>query len=162
MAKHESAGMSDEWYTPKYIFDALGCKFNMDVSAPVDRTHCHVPANIFITKNADGSVIEWEGFVWCNSPFGKKNSKSVWLDRMDKHRNGIALTPDRSSATWWQDAAKKCDALLQVHGKIKFIKPDGTTGDSPSTGTSLFAYGEYAVRALRNAERKGLGIFLTK
>lgn len=57
MAKHESAGMSDEWYTPKYIFDALGCKFNMDVSAPVDRTHCHVPANIFITKNADGSQI---------------------------------------------------------------------------------------------------------
>jgi hypothetical protein len=35
MAAYEAAGESDEWYTPKYIFDALGLRFDLDVAAPV-------------------------------------------------------------------------------------------------------------------------------
>lgn len=31
---HEAAGKSDEWYTPKYIFDALNTWFDLDVAAP--------------------------------------------------------------------------------------------------------------------------------
>jgi hypothetical protein len=32
---HEStANESKEWYTPKYIFDALGQQFDMDVCSP--------------------------------------------------------------------------------------------------------------------------------
>lgn len=160
MAKHEQDGMSDEWYTPRYIFDALNCNFDTDVAAPVDRTYCHVPADVFITENSLDLV--WNGFCWMNAPFGSRNSKGVWLDKLSAHGHGIALTPDRTSAPWWQHAARKASAIFQVDGKIHFIKPDGTTGDSPSTGTTLFAYGGMATVALAKAELNGLGLIFVR
>ncbi|CAG5001680.1 hypothetical protein DYBT9275_02719 [Dyadobacter sp. CECT 9275] len=146
MASYESKSLNDEWYTPEYIFKALECEFDLDVAAPFDLTHIKVPAKAFIHK--DSLNERWEGFVWMNPPFSGRNSKEKWLDKIFNHGNGIALTPDRTSAPWWPVAAKQCDALLFVTGKVKFIKPDGSTGDSPSTGTTLFAYGDKAVACL--------------
>lgn len=158
MSSWESNGKSDEWYTPPYVFDALGAKFDLDVAHPIIPTA--VPAERVITE---GSLQkEWSGFVWMNPPFGKRMGLVPWLDRFFKHGNGIALTPDRTSAPWWQDAARKADAVLFVDGKIKFIKPDGTSGNSPGTGTTLFASGKKAVSALLRAERHGLGIVKVK
>ena len=156
MAKHETAAQSDEWYTPLYIFEAMHRWFDMDVAAPVDRTYCKVPADVFITENSLEK--EWKGFVWMNPPFGGRNSKGAWLDKIKEHGSGVALVPDRTSAPWWQKAAKEADAILQISGKVKFIKPDGSSGDSPSTGTTLFGYGYYGVEALMNAQKNGLGI----
>lgn len=160
MSKWENTGISDEWYTPKYIFDALNCQFDLDVSSPVDRKYCKTPANHFITE--DSLTKDWEGYVWMNPPFGGRNGIIPWLDKIYKHGNGIALTPDRTSAPWWQKAIRQADAVLFIDGKVKFIKPDGTQGKSPSTGTTLFAYGDKAVSALYTAQRNGLGTVLEK
>lgn len=155
MGKHESYGQSDEWYTPKYIFDALGCLFDMDVAAPVDRQFCHVPALQFITDNS--LIKEWIGFIWMNPPYGHQRDKLLWLNKFIDHKNGIGLMPDRTSAEWWQHTSKNTDAVLFVDGKIKFIKPDGTTGDQPGNGTTLFSIGSKGIKALENAEGNGLG-----
>lgn len=160
MGHWENDGESNEWYTPKYIFDALGVIFDLDAAAPVDVSRIVVPAVHFISK--DSLLVEWSGFTWLNPPFGKRNSKTPWLDKMYDHGNGIVLMPDRSSADWWQMAAKKADCHLQVSGKIAFMKPDGTFGDSPSTGTTLFGYGPQAVAALLNAQKNGLGSVFVK
>lgn len=104
MGHWEANGKTDEWYTPKYIFDALECAFDTDVASPKDRSFCHVPAFDFITENSLTAI--WEGFVWCNPPFGGRNGISPWLDKMATHKNGIALAPDRTSTSWWQKAAK--------------------------------------------------------
>ena len=160
MSAHENNGLSDEWYTPKYIFNALSCVFDMDVASPMNYDKIHTPTKTFITNNSLNII--WKGFVWMNPPFGKRNGLEPWLDKIEKHGNGIALTPDRSSASWWQKSAKGCDALLHVHGKIKFIKPNGESGNSPSCGTTLFAFGEKAVMALQNAQKNGLGILFVK
>lgn len=156
MSAWEDIGKSDEWYTPKYIFDSLGVEFDQDVAAPEQRVYVHVPAKEFITKTSLEKA--WNGFVWCNPPFGKRNGITPWLNRMYEHGNGIALAPDRTSATWWQEAAKKADCVLFVHGKIKFIKPDGSIGKQPGTGTTLFGYGAFAIQALQRAENNSLGI----
>lgn len=158
MSKWEIAGRTDEWYTPAYIFKALGVRFNMDVASPADRTHCSVPADHFIS--ADSLAKEWVGFVWMNPPFGKRNSIICWLDKLKIHGDGIALTPDRTSCPWFKNAAISADAILFISGKVKFIKQDGTPGDSPSTGTALFAYGFKAMQALENARNNGLGILV--
>lgn len=151
---------NDERYTPYYIFQALGCRFNMDVASPIDRTHCCVPADRFIT--GDSLNRNWTGFVWCNPPYSGRNSKSLWLNKLHEHGNGIGLFPDRSSAPWWQEAAGKCDVLLNVSSKIKFIQPDGSILKQPENGSTLFGYGEQAVSALRQAEYNGLGICLIR
>lgn len=149
---------SNEWYTPSRVFDALGCEFDLDVACPSDMSFIKVPAKRFIHEKS--LELTWDGFIWMNPPFNGKEDKQSWLNKIYEHGNGIALTPDRTSAPWWPVAAKQCDALMFVSGKIKFIKQDGTIGKNPGTGTTLFAYGKKAVIALVNAEKNKLGIVL--
>ena len=92
-----------------------------------------------------------------NPPFGGRNGLVPWLDRFFAHGNGIALTPDRTSAPWWQDAADRADAILLTRGKVKFERPDGSVGKSPGSGVTLWAAGDRAVAALIRAETHGLG-----
>ncbi len=159
MSHWERSGRSDEWYTPKYIFDALGCRFDLDVAAPAGGP-LHVPADRWISA---GSLSQrWAGFIWMNPPFGGRNSLTPWLDKFFAHGDGIALTPDRSSAPWWQAAARSADAMLHVAGKVKFIRPDGSLGKSPSTGTTLFGVGGRGCVALNHAATAGLGCLVRR
>ena len=155
MGQWETPGHSDEWYTPKYVFDAMGdVVFDLDVASPPRQTH--VPCRARLTSGA--LEAEWSGFVWMNAPFGGRNSLVPWLENFFQHGNGIALTPDRTSAPWWQAAARRSDGLLFVSPKIRFERPDGTIGVAPANGTTLFAVGERAVKALTVAANAGLGI----
>ena len=83
-----------------------------------------------------------------NPPFGHQKVKRQWLGKFFAHGNGIALVPDRTSAPWFQEYGPKADAILWVSPKIKFERPDGTRGEWPGTGTSLFAVGDRAKQAL--------------
>lgn len=158
MSHWEQKGKSDEWYTPQYIFDALGCRFDLDVAHPEGKPI--TPSDRVIS--CDSLNHEWNGFIWMNPPFGGRNAIIPWLSRFFDHGNGIALTPDRTSAPWFQVALKRCDAVLFISGKVKFVKPDRSTGDSPSNGTALFAVGQRGVDALIRAQREELGCLLVK
>ncbi|WP_210250917.1 DNA N-6-adenine-methyltransferase [Methylobacterium sp. WL8] len=153
MGYWDTPGRSDEWYTPPAVFEALGCRFDLDV-APARMGGHHVPAAEITV--ADGLVEDWHGFVWMNPPFGGRNGIEPWLDRFFAHGDGIALTPDRTSAPWFWSAWAKADAALFTR-KIRFLRPDGTAGVSPSNGTALFAAGDRAVAALHRAAGCGLG-----
>lgn len=152
MSAWEASGKTDEWYTPKYIFDALGCTFDMDVAAPNDGPR-HVPTSRWLSS--DALLCEWEGFVWMNPPFGGRNGIEPWLAAFFGHGNGVALTPDRTSAPWFQKWAPRAWSMLFLP-KVKFERPDGTVGKSPSTGTTLWASGWQGHEALRNAQHLGL------
>lgn len=156
MAAYEAAGESDEWYTPLYVFEALGCWFDLDVAAPHSQT-C-VPADRFLTSG--GLTEPWAGFVWMNPPFGHQSTKRAWLERFFDHGDGIALTPDRTSAPWFREAWWRADAHLFTP-KIKFYRPDGSRGESPGTGSVLWASGNRAREALQRAAVSGLGIMGT-
>ena len=153
MSHWQAPGASDEWYTPAYIFEALGETFDLDVAHPANR-HTHVPCKGWLWH--DSLAQDWRGFVWMNPPFGARNSIGAWLDKFFAHGNGIALTPDRTSAPWFQSAAARADAILFLSPKVRFERPDGTTGDSPSGGTALMAAGPRAVAALIRAQAQGL------
>lgn len=157
MSAYEAAGQSDDWYTPRYIFDALGEMFDLDVAAPPEGPR-HVPAGNYIAPPQDALTERWSGFVWMNPPFGHQATKRRWLTRFFAHGNGIALVPDRTSASWFQEFAPQAAAILWVAPKIKFERPDGTIGESPGNGTALFAAGWRAADALR---RSGLGFVTT-
>ena len=154
---HERPGKSDEWYTPKYIFDALGCTFDMDIAHPADHTHTHVPALSFLSE---GSLErDWRGFVWMNPPFGHGDkAKLLWMDKFFAHGDGIALTPDRTSAPWFLRSWPRADMCMFIGPKVKFIRPDGSRGEQPGNGTTLWAIGERGVEALRRAAGAGLGV----
>ncbi len=154
MSHWETAGHSDEWFTPKFVFDALGERFDMDVAAPWDTEALHVPTDHWIC--AHGLTAPWQGFVWMNPPYGGRNSLRPWLDKFFAHGDGIALVPDRTSAPWFQEAASKSDATLFTR-KIRFLRPDGSEGKSPSNGSCMMAAGNRGVQALYRARAEGLG-----
>lgn len=199
MGYWDTAGRSDEWYTPQAVFAALGCRFDLDVAParygspegarawlieqealrrqahdalvalgqedpddfePRDIPEVmpgsdHTPASRQLL--GDGLSEPWEGFVWMNPPFGGRNGIEPWLTRFFEHGDGIALTPDRTSAPWFWSAWARADLALFTR-KIRFLRPDGSEGVSPSNGTALMAVGERGCAALRRAAANGFGI----
>lgn len=159
IAKAKTPNGSDEWYTPKYIFDALGVEFDVDVACPKDLTHVTTPAKNFISENA--LEVDWVGFVWCNPPFkGKsreaKTNKSLWLKKFFDHGDGLLLLPDSTSAEWWHKAASRCDALLFTKSRVGFILPNGKAMKGNPGGTTIFAAGDKARAALYHANNLGM------
>lgn len=153
MSAWEAIGKSNEWYTPKYIFDALACRFDLDPAGP--QSGGHVPANMTFFGGG-GLEKPWHGFVWMNPPFGGRNGIVPWLNKFFAHGNGIALVPDRTSAPWFQTYARQSWAVLFVSPKIRFERPDGTVGGSPGCGTALLAAGARGRAALLRAGSIGL------
>jgi len=154
MSAWESLGQSGEWYTPPHVFEALGERFDLDVAHP-RASKPVTPCDGYYSHNSLN--LDWFGFVWMNPPFGGRNGLKPWLDKFFAHSNGIALTPDRTSAPWFRDAWAGADLVLFTP-KLKFLRPDGSAGKSPSCGTALFAAGPRAEWALRRAAAHGLGI----
>lgn len=150
-----SVGKSDDWYTPPEVFEALGCEFDLDVAGDIMAPAFCVPCRERIAGNS--LDVPWHGFIWMNPPFGGRNAKMPWLDKFFEHRNGIALTPDRTSAPWFQAAWPRAD-LVMFTPKLKFNRRDGTPGDSPANGTALWACGGRAIEALHRARLRGFGI----
>lgn len=152
MSSWEAEGQSNDWYTPAYILEALGVVFDLDVAAPQEGPR-HVPCHNWYYW---GSLERpWNGFVWMNPPFGARNGLEPWLEKFVQHGNGIALTPDRTSAPWFQSAAPYMSSLLFLSPKVKFERPDGSVGKSPGTGTVLMARGARADDALYRAKHLG-------
>lgn len=155
MGYWDTPGRSNEWYTPPHIFEALGCRFDLDVAPARHVAAAHVPSREILV--GDGLEQPWHGFVWMNPPFGGRNGLEPWLDRFFAHGNGIALTPDRTSAPWFWSAWRQADAVLFTR-KIRFLRPDGSEGVSPSNGTALFAVGYDGCKALARGAQNGIGI----
>jgi len=89
----QSAKTSDDYLTPRWVFDVLGLQFDLDVASPPWATY--VPAVRRFTKAEDGLSQPWKGRVWMNPPYSQS---SVWVDRFVSHGHGVALLPWAKSA----------------------------------------------------------------
>ena len=148
---------TSEWYTPKYIFNNLGCTFDLDPASPGQKIVPWLPTDHHFTSN--GLEREWFGFVWLNPPYGR-NVLPLWLEKFARHGNGIALVPERTSTGWWQDLVARADLILCVNKKIPFATPAGEQSTPFPIGSTLVAIGDDGVRSLLAAHRNGLGILL--
>jgi DNA N-6-adenine-methyltransferase (Dam) len=160
MSEHEpSIGASSEWFTPKYIFDAIGQTFDLDPAHPGrDNPYCVVPTHRIFTEANDGLRQPWRGLVWLNPPFGGRRGQVPWLRKFFDHGNGIALVAARTSADWFHDVvAPNAQTLVFPRTKTKFVRVNGVVGKEPGTGVVLIGMGPLANAALR---RSGLGLFV--
>ena len=99
------ATTSDDYYTPKWVFDALGLQFDIDVASPVGGISW-IPANQYFTLYDDGLAQDWNGRVWMNPPYSKP---LPWIQKFIENENGVALLPT-STGKWmkylWESKAK--------------------------------------------------------
>jgi len=86
-----------------------------------------------------------------------------WLRKFFAEADGgIFVCVARTSADWFQQLVlPNADLLLLPAGKTRFIKPDGSSGPSPTNGIALIAKGEVACEALRRMQRSGHGYCLS-
>jgi hypothetical protein len=148
---HESpVNATVEWYTPPWVFDALGLEFDLDpCSGPGDL----VPARRKIRLPDDGLAAEWSGRVWLNPPYGPHTP--VWLSRLADHGDGIALVFSRTDTAWFHESAARADVACFMRGRVRFLRDGGEASGAPGAGSVLLAYGETCAAALLEA---GLGL----
>src|ERR1051325_9323577 len=109
-------GLTDEWYTPKYIIDALG-PFDLDPCSPTNRPFD--TARIHLTIEENGLLRGWKGRIWLNPPY---SNSTPFMERLSKHGNGIALIPARVETEMFHKYVWNCaDSVLFPIGRIHFI-----------------------------------------
>ncbi len=157
---HEpGAGGSPEWYTPPWLFAALGLEFDLDPCSPALPAASWVPAARRISLPDDGMAEPWEGRVWLNPPYARETAR--WVNRLREHGDGVALVFTRLDTPWAQSALLAADAVCFIRGRVEFEPGPGAKvrrGDGRSRSgapSMLIAFGEDCARAL---ERAALGV----
>lgn len=152
-----------DWYTPPAIVKALGGqeRFDLDPCTPEDPSRLPAPtARRMIPCSQDGLATVWwpQAFVWMNPPYGKGMDK--WMTKLANHPGGgIALVPAHMDPGWMHDFVlnhPNTTAILLTRGRLKFMRPDGTTGTAAPTGSVFVAYGQRAARNLKKAQEDGV------
>ena len=149
---------SDDWYTPKWIIDTLG-PFDCDPCAPPIEVRPYQIAPIAYTKQDDGLAHEWQGTVWMNPPYSRVLLRQ-FCEKMAAYGNGIALLVNRQDNLLWQEVIfPSAKSMIFMRHRVKFIRPDGTTG-SPFFGSCLVAWGDECDLRLRNSGIEGKYVVL--
>lgn len=129
---------SDDYYTPAWVFEALGLEFDLDVASPPIAPEW-IPAKRRYTIKDDGLTAPWDGLVWMNPPYSKPEP---WVNRFLQHGNGVALLPFSNSA-WWRNLWAQ-DVAIAVHqaSAVDFV------GGGIPVPTLFLAAGAVAEKAL--------------
>jgi len=124
------------WLTPPSIINALG-KFDTDPCVP-DNMPWKTAETMF-TKKIDGLKQEWNGRVWLNPPYGRESYP--FLEKMAKHKNGIALLFGRTDTEAWHKwIFPNCHSVMFMKGRIRFCHQDGTPADAANAPSCLVSY----------------------
>jgi phage N-6-adenine-methyltransferase len=138
--------MADDWYTPKFIFDALGVEFDIDVCSPAGGTGI-VPAHKFYTIDDDCLTQDWEGFVWLNPPY---SNPTPFVEKFIAHKNGICLVP-MAKAKWFHKLWNEADLIIPMPVNLKFHRPNDKDSQI-MFNTALIGMGSKAIAAMIRSE----------
>lgn len=128
---------SDDYYTPRWVFDALAVTFDLDVCAPPSGIPW-IPAARYLTIEDDGLNSPWEGRVWMNPPY---SDPTPWMRRFLDHGNGIALVAF-TRGRWCMEMWERADGIV-LHRKLGEFVGGGVSFVCP-----LVAMGEDNVKAI--------------
>ena len=148
-----------EWYTPPYILEALGNDFDLDPCAP--KKDWYIAKKCF-TKEDDGLVQDWKGFVFLNPPYSQPELK-LFVKKISEHGNGIALIYSKVGNTMFHEFVwDKATSIYFLRKRIRFIDINGEEGRSPNANNCSVAYGGKADGILKNISLPGKYIKLNQ
>lgn len=149
-------GISDRWISPPEVARELG---PFDLDPCTDRRQPWPMAKRMIVLPRDGLAVRWRKgqYVFLNPPYSQVQ---VWLAKLARHGNGIALTFARVETVWFfEEVWDKASAVFFPRGRLTFYTPDGRPGNGRKGGSGgpsvLIAYGMYAMHRLRTIRMAG-------
>lgn len=111
---------SNEWTTPKHLFDELNREFKFTVDAA--STHENALVGKHWTLAEDGLTQCWDGErVWCNPPYGRQISK--WVKKASEAVGGVVvmLIPARTDTAYWHDYVfPNASDIRFIRGRLHF------------------------------------------
>jgi hypothetical protein len=138
----DAASTSPVWFTPPRVFEVMGVEFDMDPASPGADIVPWIPAKQHLTRAEDGLTTPWQGFVWCNPPYGVRNGMQKWIDKFVAHGNGVILLPAYTYTQWSHNVVGAADLILLPLFKTNFISPTMTAGRNATLSNCLAATGE--------------------
>lgn len=145
----------DEWLTPPHVFKSVQ-PFDLDVCQPINPPWQIAPKGFTVLD--DGLLQDWHGFVWCNPPYGKQTG--LWLKRMKKHNNGIALIFARTDTIMFHEYVFNATAILFLKGRLSFYDVTGKKGGTAGAPSCLVAWGDEAAERLRKCGLAGKFMYI--
>jgi len=134
----QTAKTSNDYYTPKWVFDRMGIEFDLDVAAPPGGVSW-IPAKRFYTMEDDGLAQTWAGRVWMNPPY---SHNTPWARKFIDHANGVCLMPFAKSQ-WFIDMWSEADGIVVCRdGFFDFV------GGSIFMAVFFAAFGDECVEAI--------------
>ena len=139
--------MSDEMFTPKWIFDALDVEFDLDVASS-HNSYVQVPTKKLFTIDDDALSQDWTGRVWMNPPYSKV---TPWINKWINHNNGFCLVPLSSNGKWVNVLWESNAAVTYLPPNMSFI--GGMDGKlvKHRWRCALWALGDLNVAALKSS-----------
>lgn len=134
-------GKTNTWLTPLSLIRTLG-EFDLDPCGFPG----HETAKRLICLPEDGLSTEWTGRVWLNPPYGKNTG--LWLSKLEKHGNGIALVFARTDTKWFHDIAASADAVCFLSGRLSFLNERFEESSNAGAPSMLLSYGRENISAL--------------
>ena len=115
--KKRNLNHSDNWETPKSLYDSLDFEFNFDFD----------PCPIFldeITPDKDGLLIEWGERNFINPPYSRKLKDAFVKKAIEQSKYGklcVMLLPVSTSTVLFHDYIKpNADEIRFVRGRVRF------------------------------------------
>jgi len=140
---------NDEWFTPTPVLDAV-----RDVLGTIDldpasckAAQRRVQASTYYTIMDDALNQPWWGRIFMNPPYSR-GKIGLFIDKLleafaSGHvKEAIALVDNCADTKWFRKAARAASMMCFTEGRIRFIRPDGTSPGSPPKGQCFLYFGD--------------------
>lgn len=108
--------MSDEWRTPKNVYDALNMEFKFKDDP------CPIGAE-------DGLRRDWLSTAFVNPPYSQiKQWTSKAYTQHLQGINSVLLIPARTDTYWWHEFIMKASEIRFIRGRLRF---NGSKNNAP-------------------------------
>lgn len=112
---------SNEWATPKKLFDDLNREFNftLDPCATKENAKC----SKFFTEEDNGLLQDWsKDIVFCNPPYGRQLCK--WVEKASNEASRgatvVMLIPARTDTSYFHKYIYKKHEIRFLPGRLHF------------------------------------------
>lgn len=131
----KSTKETDEWETPKDLFDKLDAEFHFTLDAAAsDKNHL---CSKYYTEETNSLIQDWTGEVaFCNPPYSSELQREFVKKAYEEARKPgttcVLLLPARTDTKLFHEYCMKAAEIRFIKGRVKFGLPPGSTAKQNS------------------------------